>query len=264
MRLSELGPRSAAARSRLPRTAAEPDPRARPPRARDRREARSTGGGACRSPTRSAAGIPGRRTADRDDEEVGLDGLRVEHLRAALRAEVEDVLLPVRLLRDPHEVVVATGDPHLVRPERRPASRMRCPVRRWQSRQWQIETTNGSPSHLRARAGHSGTRLPAGRHERASVLDEFPPPAGRGPRRRERTFRRRARVSRMSAPAWTAYDEALPPAYQWAGRSPAGRRCRRRPRRSQLGPGEVAHARFAPGLGRRLLRRERSTAGLSS
>ena len=57
--------------------------------------------------------------ADRDDDEVRLVGLGVEDLRAALGAEVEDVLLPVRLVRDARVVVVAAGDLDLIRPESR-------------------------------------------------------------------------------------------------------------------------------------------------
>ena len=52
--------------------------------------------------------------ADHDDDVVGLRRLRVEDRRPAVRAEVEDVLLPVGLVRDPRVVAVATDDLHLI------------------------------------------------------------------------------------------------------------------------------------------------------
>jgi hypothetical protein len=55
--------------------------------------------------------------ADRDDDQVRLGGLCIEDLRTAVRAEMEDVLLPVRLVRDPRVVIEATGDLYLVRLE---------------------------------------------------------------------------------------------------------------------------------------------------
>src|SRR4029450_3120506 len=57
--------------------------------------------------------------ADRDDDDIRLGRLRVEDLRAAGRAEVEDVLLPIHLVRDPRVVLVATVDLHLIRFEPR-------------------------------------------------------------------------------------------------------------------------------------------------
>ena len=57
--------------------------------------------------------------ADRDDDQVRLVGLRVEDLRPAVRAEVEGVLLAVRLVGDPRVVVVAADDRHLIGPEGR-------------------------------------------------------------------------------------------------------------------------------------------------
>ena len=55
--------------------------------------------------------------ADRDDDQVWFRRFRVEDLRAAVRAEVEDVLLPVRLVRDSRVVAEAADDLHLVRLE---------------------------------------------------------------------------------------------------------------------------------------------------
>jgi hypothetical protein len=57
--------------------------------------------------------------ADRDDDQTRLGGLRVEDLRAAFRAEMEDVLLAVSLVRDPGVVVEAADDPNLVGVESR-------------------------------------------------------------------------------------------------------------------------------------------------
>ena len=53
--------------------------------------------------------------ADRDDDQVRLRRFRVEDLRAAVGAEVEDVLLSVRLVRDSRGVAEAAGDLHLIR-----------------------------------------------------------------------------------------------------------------------------------------------------
>jgi predicted nucleotidyltransferase len=52
--------------------------------------------------------------SDRDDDQILVRRLRVEDLRAAVRAEVEDVFLPVRLVRDAGEVAVTAADLHLV------------------------------------------------------------------------------------------------------------------------------------------------------
>src|ERR687888_109144 len=57
--------------------------------------------------------------ADRDDHEVRLRRLRVEDLRAAVGAEAEDGLLPVRLVRDARVVAEAADDLDLIRLERR-------------------------------------------------------------------------------------------------------------------------------------------------
>jgi hypothetical protein len=46
--------------------------------------------------------------ADRDDDQVWLGRFRVEDLRSTVRAEVEDVLLPVLLIGDAREVAEAT------------------------------------------------------------------------------------------------------------------------------------------------------------
>src|SRR4030095_398479 len=56
-----------------------------------------------------------REGADRNDEHVGLLRFCVEDLGAAVRAEVEDVLLPVRLVGDSLVVADATDDVNLVR-----------------------------------------------------------------------------------------------------------------------------------------------------
>src|SRR6185503_7932130 len=56
--------------------------------------------------------------ADGDDDQVRLGRLGVEDLRAAVRAEVEDVLLLVRLVGDPRVIAVAAHDLDLVRLER--------------------------------------------------------------------------------------------------------------------------------------------------
>jgi hypothetical protein len=53
--------------------------------------------------------------ADRDDDQVRLRGLRVEDLRAAVGAEVEDMLLLVRLIGDSRVVAEATDDIDLIR-----------------------------------------------------------------------------------------------------------------------------------------------------
>lgn len=50
----------------------------------------------------------------------------------------------------------------------------------------------------------------------------------------------------MSAPAWNAYDEGYLRAYQWAGALAGGAALPQEAAPIQLGPGEVAHARFAP------------------
>ena len=52
--------------------------------------------------------------ADRDDDQIRLRRLGVEDLRAAVRAEMEDVLLPVRLVGDAEVVVEAAGDLYLI------------------------------------------------------------------------------------------------------------------------------------------------------
>src|SRR5919198_6211844 len=57
--------------------------------------------------------------ADRDDDQVRLRRFRVEDLRAAVGAEVEDVLLSVRLVRDARVVAEATDDLDLIRLEPR-------------------------------------------------------------------------------------------------------------------------------------------------
>jgi hypothetical protein len=51
--------------------------------------------------------------ADHDDDVAGLGRLGAERRRAALRAEVEDALPSVRLVRDPREVAERARDPHL-------------------------------------------------------------------------------------------------------------------------------------------------------
>jgi hypothetical protein len=50
----------------------------------------------------------------------------------------------------------------------------------------------------------------------------------------------------VSAPAWNAYDEGYLRAYQWAGALAGGAVLPQEQSPVQLGPGEVAHARFAP------------------
>ena len=50
----------------------------------------------------------------------------------------------------------------------------------------------------------------------------------------------------VSAPAWTAYDEGYLRAYQWSGALAGGAALPQEVPTVQLGPGEVAHARFAP------------------
>ena len=50
----------------------------------------------------------------------------------------------------------------------------------------------------------------------------------------------------MSAPPWSAYDEGYLRAYQWAGALAGGAVLPQEATTVQLGPGEVAHARFAP------------------
>ena len=50
----------------------------------------------------------------------------------------------------------------------------------------------------------------------------------------------------MSAAAWSAYDEGYLQAYQWAGALAGGDALPREAAPIQLGPGEVAHAHFAP------------------
>jgi hypothetical protein len=50
----------------------------------------------------------------------------------------------------------------------------------------------------------------------------------------------------VSAPAWNAYDEGYLRAYQWAGALAGGASLPQEAVPVQLGPGEIAHARFAP------------------
>jgi hypothetical protein len=50
----------------------------------------------------------------------------------------------------------------------------------------------------------------------------------------------------MSATAWSAYDEGYLRAYQWSAALAAGAALPTEAAPVQLGPGEVAHARFAP------------------
>ena len=52
--------------------------------------------------------------ADRNDDQVRFGGFRVEDLRAAVGAEVEDMLLSVGLVGDSRVVAEATADPHLI------------------------------------------------------------------------------------------------------------------------------------------------------
>jgi hypothetical protein len=68
-----------------------------------------------RIPIRSAAGRTVRECADRDNDQVWLRRFCVEDLRAAVRAEMEDMLLLVRLIGDSRVVAEATGDIHLIR-----------------------------------------------------------------------------------------------------------------------------------------------------
>ena len=56
-----------------------------------------------------------RERPDRDDDQVRLCGFRVEDLRAAVGAEMEDMLLLVRLVGDSRVVAEATDDIHLIR-----------------------------------------------------------------------------------------------------------------------------------------------------
>jgi hypothetical protein len=57
--------------------------------------------------------------ANRDDDQVWLRQFRVEDLGAAVRAEMEDMLLSVRFVRDSCEFAEATDDLHLIRLKRR-------------------------------------------------------------------------------------------------------------------------------------------------
>jgi hypothetical protein len=50
----------------------------------------------------------------------------------------------------------------------------------------------------------------------------------------------------VSVASWTAYDEGYLRAYQWAGALGGGAPLPTEATATQLGPGEVAHARFAP------------------
>ena len=50
----------------------------------------------------------------------------------------------------------------------------------------------------------------------------------------------------MSVAPWTAYDEGYLRAYEWAGALAGGAALPQEATATQLGPGEVAHARFAP------------------
>jgi hypothetical protein len=50
----------------------------------------------------------------------------------------------------------------------------------------------------------------------------------------------------VGVPAWTAYDEGYLRAYQWAAALAGGAPLPQEPTATQLGPGEVAHARLAP------------------
>jgi len=50
----------------------------------------------------------------------------------------------------------------------------------------------------------------------------------------------------VSTPPWTAYDEGYLRAYQWAGALAGGAPLPQEAPSTQLGPGEIAHARFAP------------------
>ena len=55
-----------------------------------------------------------------------------------------------------------------------------------------------------------------------------------------------ANVSGVSVAPWTAYDEGYLRAYEWAGALGGGARLPQEASPVPLGPGEVAHARFAP------------------
>jgi hypothetical protein len=62
-----------------------------------------------------------------------------------------------------------------------------------------------------------------------------------------RASRRALLTSRgVSVASWTAYDEGYLRAYQWAGALAGGAPLPQETPATQLGPGEVAHARFAP------------------
>jgi hypothetical protein len=50
----------------------------------------------------------------------------------------------------------------------------------------------------------------------------------------------------MSAPAWSVFDEGYLRAYQWAGALAGGAPLPTEAAPAQLGPGEIAHAHFAP------------------
>jgi hypothetical protein len=50
----------------------------------------------------------------------------------------------------------------------------------------------------------------------------------------------------VNAPAWSAFDEGYLRAYQWAGSLAGGAALPQESVPMQLGPGEIAHARFAP------------------
>jgi hypothetical protein len=72
-----------------------------------------------RTPIRSGARRTGRRKSRPNDDPVWLVRLCVEDLRAAVGAEMEDVLLSVRLVGDSHVIAEPTDDVHLIRCERR-------------------------------------------------------------------------------------------------------------------------------------------------
>src|ERR1043165_5480530 len=80
--------------------------------------------GSSRIASKSHSGLPSARQptrvaerADRDDDEVRLRRLGVEDLRAAVGAEVEDVLLAVGLVGHARVVAEAAADLHLLCPE---------------------------------------------------------------------------------------------------------------------------------------------------
>jgi hypothetical protein len=50
----------------------------------------------------------------------------------------------------------------------------------------------------------------------------------------------------VSVPSWTAFDEGYLRAYEWAGALAGGASLPQEATATQLGPGEVAHARFSP------------------